>query len=417
MFKTFVCVIINIGGTMERIIMHIDVNNAFLSWTALLLLKEGFETDIRNTLAVIGFEESKRHGIVLAKSTPIKKFGVKTAEPIFLARKKCPNLKVYKPNYKWYKDMSNKLFELISKYTPDIEVMSIDECFLDYGPIKHLYGDEVTFAYKLKDEIKNTLGFTVNIGVANSKLCAKMASDFTKPDKVHTLFENEIAKKMKVLPIEDLFFVGKKTALKLRDLNINTIGDLSIQKQEDLYPYFKNQASKMIKWANGIDDSSVEPAKTMTKGISNSTTLPYNLIYKEDVYDILESIADNLTRQLRKEKRYAYVVRVQLKNSLFKNYTHQKKLKNATNSMTVVFETAKKLVDEMWKDEAIRLVGLGVDALTYASVYQTSIFDEKIDDFKDKELEDVVDKIKSKYGYKAIGKASMNGKRRIRKKY
>ena len=402
---------------MKKIIMHIDVNNAFLSWTAVLMLKQGFKTDIRNTLAVIGFEESRRHGIVLAKSTPIKKFGVKTAEPIFLARKKCPNLKVYKPDYKWYKKMSDSLFELISKYTPDIEKMSIDECFIDYGPIKHLYGDEVKFAYKLKDEIKNTLGFTVNIGVANSKLCAKMASDFTKPDKVHTLFESEIDSKMKVLPIEDLFFVGKKTALKLRNLNINTIGDLSGQKEEFLYPYFKNGAAKMIKWANGIDNSNVESSNVMSKGISNSTTLPYNIIYKEDVYDILEAISDNLTSQLRKEGRYAYVVRVQLKNSEFKNYTHQKKLKNATNSMTVVFETAKKLLDEMWKEEAIRLVGLGVDDLTYNPIYQTTIFDDKIYDENDKKLEKTVDKIKSKYGYKSICKASMNNKKRIRKKY
>ena len=404
---------------MEKIIMHIDVNNAFLSWTAILMLKEGSKVDIRKTLAVIGYEESKRHGIVLAKSTPIKKFGVKTAEPIFLARKKCPSLKVYRPNYKWYKEMSFKLFDLISKYTPDIEKMSIDECFIDYGPIKHLYGDEIKFAYKLKDEIKNTLGFTVNVGVANSKLCAKMASDFTKPDKVHTLFESEIDKKMKVLPVEDLFFVGKKTALKLRELNINTIGDLSVQKEEFLYPYFKNQSSKLIKWANGIDNSKVESTKIMTKGISNSTTLPYNLIYKEDVYNILEFISDNLTMQLRKEKRYAYVVRVQLKNSFFKNYTHQIKLKNATNSTTVVFETAKKLVDEMWKDEPIRLVGLGVDDLTYEPVYQTSIFDEVnvIDDSKNKKLEETVDKIKNKYGFNVIDKASMRGKKKISKKY
>ena len=397
--------------------MHIDVNNAFLSWTAVLMLNEGATIDIRNTYAVIGFEESRRHGIVLAKSTPIKKKGVKTGEPIYMARKKCPTLKVYKPNYKWYKEMSNKLFDLISKYTPDIEKMSIDECFLDYGPIKHLYGDEIKFAYKLKNEIKEKLGFTVNIGIANSKLCAKMASDFEKPDKVHTLFENEIDQKMKILPIEDLFFIGKKTSLKLRELGINTIGDLSVKKIEYLYPYFKNQASRMINFANGIDNSKVDSSQIVSKGISNSTTLPHNLIYKEDVYDILEAIADNLSSQLRRENRYAYVVRVQLKNSNFKNFTHQVKLKNATNSMTTIFETAKKLVDDMWKDEAIRLVGLGVDDLTYESIYQPSIFDKSDDHLNDRSLNDAVDKIKNKYGYNAIGKASMRGKKKISKKY
>ena len=402
---------------MEKIIMHIDVNNAFLSWTAVLLLKEGYKYDIRNSYAIIGDEENKRHGIVLAKSTPIKKMGVVTAEPIFMARRKCPSLKVYKPNYKWYKEMSDKLFELISQYTPDIQKMSIDECFLDYGPVKHLYGDEVEFAYRLKDEIYNTLGFTVNIGVANSKLCAKMASDFSKPNKVHTLFESEVDEKMKVLPIEDLFFVGKKTALKLKSLNINTIGDLSKCSYDFLYPYFKNQARRLIEAANGIDNSIIERDKTVTKGLSNSTTLNHNLIHKEEVLEILEAIVENLTGQLRKEGRYASVVRVQLKDSNFKNYTHQVKLENVTNNNSVIFETAGKLLDEMWKDDPIRLVGLALDGLTNELSYQVSLFDKEEDISQSKELDEAVDKLKDKFGFDVINKASLVGKKRIRKKY
>ena len=402
---------------MKKIIMHIDVNNAFLSWTAVLLLKQGYPYDIRKTYAVIGNEDNKRHSIVLAKSTPIKRLGVVTAEPIFMARKKCPTLKVYKPNYKWYKKMSDALFTLISKYTPDIQKMSIDECFLDYGPIKHLYGDEVKFAYKLKNEIKNTLGFTVNIGIANSKLCAKMASDFSKPDKVHTLYEYEIAKKMKPLPINDLFFVGKKTAEKLRKLNINTIGDLSKCTYDFLYPYFKNQSQKLIEAANGIDNSIIERDKTVTKGISNSTTLNHNLIYKEEVEEILGAISENLCSQLRKEKRYATVVRVQLKDASFQNYTHQTTLKNATNSTSKIFEIAKQLLKEMWKEEPIRLVGLALDGITHELSYQPSIFDNVEEVSKNKDLDDALDKIKDRFGKDIITKASQKGKKQINKKY
>ena len=181
---------------MERIIMHIDVNNAFLSWTALELLQNGSKYDIRNSYAVIGGDPSARKGIVLAKSNPAKKQGVVTAETLYSAKKKCPVLRVYKPNYSFYQKMSNSMFQLLYKYTPDIEIASIDECYLDYTPIKHIYGDPLDFAKKIQSEIYENLGFTVNIGIANNKLCAKMASDFEKPFKIHTLYENEITLKM-----------------------------------------------------------------------------------------------------------------------------------------------------------------------------------------------------------------------------
>ena len=203
-----------------KIIMHIDVNNAFLSWTAVLYLKKGSKIDIRKTYAVIGGDEKARHGIVLAKSMPAKKRGVVTAETLFSAKKKCPTLKVYPPDYNFYKKMSDSMLDLIRTYSPDIEQMSIDECFLDYTPVKNLYGDEVKFAYKLKKEIYDKLGFTVNIGIANNKLCAKMASDFSKPYKVHTLFDSEVKEKMWPLKVDDLFGIGKKTAQKLHNLNI-----------------------------------------------------------------------------------------------------------------------------------------------------------------------------------------------------
>lgn len=395
---------------MERIIMHIDVNNAFLSWTAIDLLRHGEKVDIRKTYAVIGNEKEKRHGIVLAKSTPIKKLGVKTAEPIFMARKKCPSLKVYPPHFKWYKYMSHKMFSLIESYVPTTEKFSIDECFLDYTAYQNIYGVPLKFAYKLKNEIERKLGFTVNIGVANSKLCAKMASDFEKPNRVHTLFNYEIDRKMKPLPIEDLFFIGKKTAAKLRSLNINTIYDLSITDPDTLYPDFKNSAYKMVEYANGIDNSKVEE-RGPRKGFSNSVTTTKNLIHVEEVYEILKSISENLSASLKKEKRYARVVRVSLKNSTFKTYSHQMKLDNPTSSANKIYESARKLAKELWRDEKIRLVSLALDSLTDEVYFQTSIFDDNNNFLEEKKLDDTLREIKNKFGTNVIVKASSKSKK------
>ena len=264
-----------------KIIMHIDVNNAFLSWTAVFRLKQGEKVDIRNTYAIIGGDEKSRHGIVLAKSMPAKKRGVVTAETIYSAKKKCPNLEVYPPNYSFYKKMSDSMFNLIRTYSPDIEQMSIDECFLDYTPVKHLYGDEVKFAYDLKKRIKDELGFTVNVGIANNKLCAKMASDFSKPYKVHTLYANEVFSKMWPLKVDDLFGIGRQTALKLHKLNINTIYDLAHTDRYFLYKYFKNQAVDMIDRAWGRGSDVVKSEADAPKGIGNEVTLKKNIFDKD----------------------------------------------------------------------------------------------------------------------------------------
>lgn len=394
---------------MDRIIMHIDVNNAFLSWTAVKFLKEGSKYDIREGYSVIGGDEKARRGIVLAKSPQAKKRGIVTGETLYAARKKCPSLRIYQPNYIWYQKMSNQLFDLLSKYTCDLEICSIDECFLDYTPIKKLYGDQLEFAKKIKEEVKVTLGFTVNIGIANNKLCAKMASDFSKPDKIHTLYKDEVKNKMYPLPIEDLFGIGKKTSYKLRQLNINTINDLAKSDDLELYKYFKNQAVKMIDVAKGIDNSEVISTKEENKGISNSTTLSQDLIKNIEVYQILEAISNNIAIELRRQDKYAYVVCVHLKDQFFKSYSHQQRLKNATNLTKEIFDISKKLFDEMWKGEPIRLVGIRLDNLVINNHHQLSIF-EKIEEIdNDIVLEKIVDELKDKFGNKIIKPASLHG--------
>lgn len=401
---------------MERVIMHIDVNNAFLSWTALDLLNHGSKYDIRDGYAVIGGDEQARHGIVLAKSMAAKRMGVVTAETLYSARKKCPSLRVYPPNYKWYQHMSKSLFQLLSAYSPDIEVVSIDECYLDYTKVKSLYGDPYEFAKKLQKEILDTLKFTVNIGIAENKLCAKMASDFTKPYKIHTLYVSEVPDKMWPLPIGKLFGIGKKTSAKLIELGITTIGSLAHTDVETLYPYFKNQARSMIFHANGMDESEVVSETSIPKGISNSTTLSRDIKNREELEKIIVTIADNVSIALRKENQYAHVVGVVLKDNFFKTTSHQKKLKNATNVTNEIRMVALELFEEMYHGQAVRLVGVRLDQLEKKTNYQISLF-ENMDQREDfTKLDQTLDQLKEKYGHEII-KNGLSNTRKIHRKY
>ena len=392
---------------MDRIIMHIDVNNAFLSWTAIDLLNKGYKYDIRKSYAVIGGDEDKRHGIVLAKSMPAKKLGIKTADTLYSAREKCRNLRVYPANFVFYQEMSNKLFKIISNYSPDIEVASIDECYLDYTQVRNLHGDPIEFAYKLKKEIYDKLGFTVNIGIANNKLCAKMASDFEKPYKVHTLFENEVKTKMWPLNVGELYGIGKMSVPKLLKLGIHTIGDLAHADSNKLYSYFKNQALLMIKAANGIDDSIVDSSIWIPKGIGNEFTLDKDLKNIDLAYQYLMRLSDKVARRLREQNKYAYVVVVVLKNINFKRKSHQIKLKNATNITSEIYEVSKKILDEMWDDEAIRLIGIRLDNLVEVKTHQVSLFDDEEQKKDDEVLDKLVDSLNSKFGDNIINKASL----------
>lgn len=382
--------------------MHIDVNNAFLSWSAIDLINNGYKYDIRNSYAVIGGDESKRLGIVLAKSTPCKKLGIETAETLSQARKKCRVLKVFPPNFQFYQKMSSELFKIISKYTPDIEVASIDECYVDYGKSRLINGDALEFAKKLQKEINDSLHFTVNIGIANNKLCAKMASDFLKPNKIHTLFDYEINEKMYPLPIENLFGIGKKSVPKLKQIGIITIGDLACYDEKKLSVFFKNQASHMIKIAQGIDDSDVIVESPDCKSISSTVTLPLDITNIDDGYDELRKISEKVAQLLRKENKYAYVVAVIIKTSSFVSRSHQIKLKNPINVGIDIYKKSKDLLKELWDDEPIRLIGIRLDNLVLNYSYQASIFEDVNKKVKNENLEKVVDQINKKYGSKCI---------------
>ncbi len=387
---------------MERIILHIDVNNAFLSWTAVDMLNKGSDIDIRTIPSVICGSKENRTGIVLAKSMPAKRLGIVSAEVLYLAFRKCPNLKTYPPDYELYKRMSDDLFDFLRSFTPDIEIASIDECYMDYGKVKNLYGDEVEFAYKLKNDIKDKFGFTVNIGIANNKLCAKMASDFEKPDRVHTLYMNEVESKMWPLPVSSLFGVGKQTSEKLMKIGIKTIKDLAFCDGNKLSFYFKNTYKDLIDKARGIDDSLVSTFDVV-KGISNEVTLKEDVSNKEDLFPYLEFLSLKVSKRIKEERKYAYVICLILKDNYFRRFNHQKKLKNPVNSSKDIYEVSKQLLNEVWNGNDIRLIGIRLDGLTDICNFQTSLFD-KNDGKNDEKIDDLLDSINKKYGKSVISK-------------
>ena len=393
---------------MERQILHVDVNNAFLSWTAVEMIKNGSHIDIREIPAIIGGDESKRSGIVLAKSMKAKEFGIKTADTIYQAKKKCPNLKIYSGNFQVYRKYSNQLYQLLLEYTDKIERFSIDECFLDMT--QYLMRDTlINKAKEIGKRIKNELGFTVNIGVAHNKLLAKMASDFEKPDKIHTLYESEIKEKMWPLPISDLFMLGRKTVPKLNNMQIKTIGELAKTDKFIIQNKFGKHGIMMWEYANGIDNTEVKYIKEKPKGIGNSITLPEDINNIEKLEEILLAVVEQVTYRLRRQKMLAKVVNVQLRNKNFVDISHQKKLPNLTDSTKEIYQNAKELLEQMYiKGNEIRLIGLRLDNLTDKEEMQINLFDKKENE-KQKKIDQTIDKLKEKYGYNSITRAGKIG--------
>lgn len=391
----------------RRIIFHIDVNSAFLSWEALEQLNRGSTVDLRTIPSIVGGDPSKRHGIVLAKSIPAKKYGIITGEPVFQAVKKCPNLTVVPPTHHIYSQYSRAMIDLLFTYSPDIEQFSIDECFIDATGLKLLHGDDyMALAHEIKDRIRNELGFTVNVGISENKLLAKMASDFQKPDRVHTLFPNEIQEKMWPLPVSELYMVGRAATAKFEMMGIKTIGDLANANPAVLEQQFKKYGLMIWDYANGRDDSPVQSQESDAKDLSNETTVSFDITDKETARLYLLALSETVGMRLRKAGLYAGVVAVHLKNSNFESYSRQKKLDNATQDTNVIFSTAATLFEQVWKRDPVRLIGVATSQLQKDPIRQLDMFSVTEPQRRDR-LNESIDKIREKFGSDYIVRGSL----------
>lgn len=361
---------------MQPIIFHIDVNSAFLSWSAVEKRKTDTSFDLRDIPSIVGGDQTSRHGVVLAKSIPAKAFGIKTGEPISHALRKCPQLYIEPAMHKMYQSYSKQMFDFLYTFTSDIEKLSIDECFMDFTPIAKKYDSYLSCAVQIKEGIKKQFGFTVNVGISSNRLLAKMASDFLKPDKIHTLFPNEIEKKMWPLPVDDLYMVGKASASRLHSVGIHTIGDLAKTDSNYLSLEFKSHGRKMWEYANGIDSSIVSPKSAPAKGIGNSTTLSKDVSTKEEAFFILLSLCESVTRRLRSAHQLAQSLTVEIKYSDFSTCSHQMSLFAPTDSTDLIYNCSCQLFLELWNQSPIRLLGVRATKLIASNApMQMTLFD------------------------------------------
>lgn len=380
------------------IVMHVDVNSAFLSWTAAYEKQIGVDRDIRNVATVIGGNEENRHGIVLAKSILAKEYGIKTGNSLLEARQKCPNLLVIPPDYRIYVRASKALKEYLMTYTPDVETFSIDECFLKFTDIDR--DQAIELAHKIRNGVNDNFGYTVNVGVSENKLLAKMAGDFKKPDMCHTCYSEEVKEKMWPLPVGDLFMVGRRTEAKLKNYGINTIGDLARSDFNFISHVFKSHGRLIYAYAHGYDASEFKPADSI-KSVGNSSTLKFDVTDEETAHAIILSLTEMTAWRLREAGMSCRVVSVSIKDKDFGYISRQKKLMYFTDCTKDIYKSICVLFDKHWDKRPIRQLGVSVTDLQESKFQQLSIFKNR-NDLNNEKLDKVIDKIREKYGETSV---------------
>lgn len=393
----------------EHIIFHIDVNSAFLSWSALDELEKGSKTDLRTVPSIVGGDMSKRHGVVLAKSIPAKAYGITTGEPVVNAFRKCPNLITVAPDHDLYHRQSARLMSYLADICPDIEQVSVDECYMDFTPIAANYTSPEAAAAAIRDGIYETFRFTVNIGISDRKVLAKMASDFRKPNLVHTLYSWEIREKLWPLPVSSLFMCGHSSVETLKKLGILTIGDLAAADPSILEAHLKSHGLTLWNYANGRDNCGVLSAPSEMKGIGNSTTLSSDAVSREEAARILLTLSESVGERLRSSHRKAGLVCTEIKYNTFQVVSHQAILPQPSSSTDVIYRQALALFDELWDGTPVRLLGVRSGKLSdEGEPVQLSLFDYNAPvSEKQQKLDAALDKIRQKYGDDSIKRGSL----------
>ncbi len=393
----------------ERIIFHVDANSAFLSWTAAYKVRVLGETeDLREVPSVVAGDKESRHSIILAKSTPAKKYGIQTGEPLFQALEKCPDLRIVQPDYALYVEASRHFVEQLRQFSPAVEQYSIDEAWVDMTGTERLWGTPRLAAEKMRQQIWEELGFTVNIGISTNKLLAKMAGDFEKPNKVHTLFPEEMAAKMWPLPVRELFLVGAATERKLKRLGIYTIGDLAKTDVQLLKKRFGKGGETIWHFANGRNADMVTPEPAENKGYGNSVTTAQDVVTADGAHQVLLSLCETVAARMRKDGKCGSCVTVHLRTNEFRHFSHQSRLKGATNITGELYREACRVFDEAWdRVTPLRQLGVQMTMLTGEPYQQFDLFSGLTPQQYERRLrlDETVDALRDKYGEEIICRA------------
>ena len=393
----------------ERVIFHVDANSAFLSWSAAYRVKVlGEETDLRDVPSVVAGDKASRHSIILAKSIPAKKYGIQTGEPLFQALEKCPGLVVIPPDYELYVQASRHFVDMLREFSPAVEQYSIDEAWVDMTGTQRLWGTPRLAAELMRRRINEELGFTVNIGISSNKLLAKMAGDFEKPNKVHTLFPEEMTEKFFPLPVRDLFLVGAATEKKLQMLGIYTIGELAAADVRVLKKRLGKQGELLWHFANGRNADAVTPEPAENKSYGNATTTSHDVVTSEEAYQVLLSLCETVATRLRKDGKCGSCVSIHLRTNEFRHFSHQCVLHGATNITTDIFEASCRLFDEAWDGiTPLRQLGVQVTRLTGEPYQQFDFFSglSPVQFERKLRLDETVDALRDKYGEDIIRRA------------
>ena len=393
----------------QRVIFHVDANSAFLSWSAAYRVKVLGETeDLRQIPSVVAGEKAQRHGIILAKSPAAKKYGIQTGEPLFQALEKCPTLKVIPPDYALYVEASRHFVQMLKQFSPAVEQYSIDEAWVDMTGTERLWGSPRLAAEKMRQRIWEELGFTVNIGISSNKLLAKMAGDFEKPNKVHTLFPEEVEQKFWPLPVRDLFLVGAKTEAKLNRLGIYTIGDLAKTDGAFLRRKLGKHGETIWHFANGRNADAVTPDPAENKGYGNSVTTAHDVVTYDEAHQVILSLCETVASRMRKDDQCGRCVSIHLRTHEFQHASHQKLLHGATNITSTIFEVACQAFDEVWDGVTpLRQLGVQMTRLSHEPYQQFDLFSgmSPLQYERKLRLDETVDALRDKFGEEIIRRA------------